>query len=124
MQSAKNSHAAKIMDSSIKDDLYLAFIDQQIDEVRNMVGVLREAIIQMVMDEADTKKQSDSLLSLLKEMICLKAIKKDLCDSLGSNSAVALPTIPLALQFKPARLPAARSALLSRARRHAAVRVR
>jgi hypothetical protein len=124
MRAAKNSPAEKIMTSSIKDDLYLAFIDQQIDEVRNMVGVLREAIIQMVMDEADTRKQSESLLSLLNEMICLKAIRKELCDSLGSNSAVSLPTIPFTSQFKPAHLPAARSALLSRARRHAGVRAR
>jgi hypothetical protein len=112
------------MDSSIGDDLYLAFLDQQIEEVRHTVGVLREAIIQMVMDEADTKQQSEALLSLFDEMICLKAIRKDLFDSLDSNTTISLPTTPLALQFKPAHLPAARSALLSRARRHAAVRAR
>jgi hypothetical protein len=61
MRAAKNSPAEKIMDCSVEEDLYLAFIDQQIDGIRNMVGVLRKAIIQMVMDEADTKKQSGSL---------------------------------------------------------------
>jgi hypothetical protein len=106
MRAAKTSPAEKIMTSSIKDDLYLTFIDHQIDEVRNMVGVLREAIIQMVMDEADTKKQSEALLSLLNEITCLKAIRKDLRDSLGANNDVSLPTIPLASQFKFTQLRA------------------
>jgi hypothetical protein len=82
MRAAKKSPAEKIMTSSIKYDLYLAFIDQQIDEVRNMVGLLREAIIQIVMDEADTKKQSESFMSLLNEMTCLKLLKKT-CVMIG-----------------------------------------
>jgi hypothetical protein len=75
------------MDSSIEVDLYLAFLNQQIEEVRNSISILREAIIQMVADEDDTKQQSEALLSLLDEMICLKAIRKDLFDGLGSNDA-------------------------------------
>jgi hypothetical protein len=112
------------MTSSIDDALYLAFVDQQVDDVRNMVDVLREAIIQMVMDEIDTKKQSESLLSLLNEMMCLKAIRKDLCDSLSSNRAMSPPILPFPSQSKPAPLPATRSAILLRARRHAAVGTR
>ena len=64
------------MDSGIQDDLYLAFLDQEIEEVRNSIGIVRETIIQMVADEAHTKQQSEALLSLLNEMICLKAIRK------------------------------------------------
>jgi hypothetical protein len=106
MGMTKNSSAEKTMTSRIKDDLYLAFLDRQIEEVRNMVGVLREAIIQMVMDEADTKKQSESLLSLLNEVTCLKAIRKDLCDRLSSKNAASPPTISLTSQFKFTQLPA------------------
>ena len=95
------------MDNRIEDDLYLAFLEQQIEEVRNSVGILREAIIQMVADGVETKQQSEALLSLFDEMICLKAIRKDLCDSLGSNNAVLLPTLPLTSQFKLAQLLAA-----------------
>ena len=82
------------MDSRIGDDLYLAFLEQQIEEVRNSIGILREAIIQMVAERVETKQQSEALLSLLNEMICLKAIRKDLFDSLGSNNAVSLHAFP------------------------------
>jgi hypothetical protein len=71
------------MDSRIEDNLYLAFLDQQIEEVRNSIGILREAIIQMVADETDTKQQSEALLSFFDEMLCLKTVRKDMFDSLS-----------------------------------------
>lgn len=116
MRALKNASAETIMDSNIGDDLYLAFLERQIEEVRNSIGILREAIIQMVVDGGETKQQSEALLSLFDEMICLKAIRKDLFDSLGSHDAAALPAIPLTSKFKPVRLSATRRHTFKRGR--------
>lgn len=77
MQAVRKYSAGELITSSIADELYLAFIDQQIQEVLNRICILREALIQVVADEPDTKQQMEALLSLLQEMTFLKSIRKD-----------------------------------------------